>query len=125
MRLVLLILFCLSIAELRADIDPQTTIVVANDNVADGILIAKALMRKRGIPESNLITLPLPTTEEITWEQYSQTLLNPLRRQLLEMKFISGKINREKDDYGREDYIPTEDPKISWLITVYGVPSKN
>ena len=124
MRIILFILFCLVSAGLRADIDPATTIVLANDNAPDGILIAKALMRKRGIPEANLITLPLPTTEEISWEQYSQSILNPLRRQLLEKKFISGKIDKEKDQYGREDFIPTENPKISWLITVYGVPLK-
>ena len=124
MRLCLLILIGLLGVELRADLDPTTTIVLANDNAPDGILIAKALMRKRGIPEANLISLPLPTTEEISWDQYSQSILNPLRRQLLEMKFISGKMNREKDLYGREDFIPTENPKISWLITVYGVPLK-
>ena len=124
MRFCLFILICLLGVELRADINPATTIVLANDNAPDGILIAKALMRKRGIPESNLITLPLPTTEEISWDQYSQGILNPLRRQLLEMKFITGKINREKDLYGREDFIPTDSPKISWLITVYGVPLK-
>ena len=124
MRIFRLITLCLVSAGLYADIDPTTTIVLANDNAPDGILIAKALMRKRGIPESNLITLPLPTTEEISWDQYSQGILNPLRRQLLEMKFITGKINREKDLYGREDFIPTDSPKISWLITVYGVPLK-
>ena len=111
MRIFLLLTLCLLCAGLRADIDPATTIVLANDNVPDGILIAKALMRKRGIPESNLITLPLPTTEEISWDQYSQSILNPLRRQLLGMKFISGQISREKDLYGREDFIPTENPK--------------
>ena len=124
MRIFLLIILCLVSAGLYAEIDPATTIVLANDNAPDGILIAKALMRKRGIPESNLITLPLPMTEEISWDQYSQGILNPLRRQLLEMKLISGKISRERDLYGREDFIPTENPKISWLITVYGVPLK-
>lgn len=117
-------LLCFLCTGLLAAVDPRTTIVLANDNSPDGILIAKALLRKRGIPESNLITLPMPVTEEISWEQYSQSILNPLRRQLLEMKFIAGKMSLEKDNYGREDFIPTDTPKISWLITVYGVPLK-
>ena len=125
LRSVLLILFlCAFGSEVRADIDPQSTIVLANENVPDGILVAKALMRKRGIPEKNLISLPLPTDEEISWQQFSCDILNPLRRELLHSHFIEGRINPEKDARGREDFIPTGNPKITWLITVYGVPLK-
>jgi len=125
LRSVLLtILLCAFGPEVRAGIDPQSTIVLANENVPDGLLIAKALMRKRGIPEKNLISLPLPTDEEISWQQFSSDILNPLRRELLHAKFIEGRINPEKDTRGREDFIPTGNSKITWLITVYGVPLK-
>jgi uncharacterized protein (TIGR03790 family) len=124
LRSVLIILLCVFGPELGAEINPQSTVVLANENVPDGILIAKALMRKRGIPEKNLISLPMPTDEEISWQQFSDDILNPLRRELLQAHFIEGHINSEPDARGRIDFIPTGEPRLTWLITVYGVPLK-
>ena len=124
LRSVLLILLCTAYLDLRAEIDPQRTIVLANENVPDGVLVAKALMRKRGIPEKNLVSLPMPTEEEISWQQFSEAILNPLRRELIQTHFVEGSINAEKDPRGREDFVPTSEPKLEWLISVYGVPLK-
>ncbi len=124
LRLALFTLLCAIGIEVMADIDPRSTIILANENVPDGLLIAKALMRKRGIPEKNLISLPMPTDEEISWQQFSDDILNPLRRELVHSNFIEGRINSEKDARDREDFIPTGSTKITWLITVYGVPLK-
>ena len=124
LRPALFILLCVFGLELGAEINPQSTVILANENVPDGILIAKALMRKRGIPEKNLVTLPMPTDEEISWQQFSDDILNPLRRELLQAHFLEGRLNSEPDARGRTDFTPTGEPKLTWLITVYGVPLK-
>lgn len=124
LRLVLFTLLYAIGFEVRAGIDPQSTVILTNENIPDGALIAKALMRQRGIPEKNLISLPMSTDEEISWQQFSNEILNPLRRELLQAHLIEGRIHLEKDGRGREDFVPTANPKITWLITVYGVPLK-
>ncbi|NBV38955.1 MAG: hypothetical protein EBS00_05260, partial [Verrucomicrobia bacterium] len=85
---------------LRGEVNPATTIVIANQNNPEGIQIAQILLRKRNIPEENLIILPLSTEEEISWSQYSETILNPLRHLLLSRQLIAGELKAEKDEYG-------------------------
>lgn len=109
---------------LQGEINPATTIVVANQNNPEGIQIAQTFLRKRKIPEENLIILPLSTEEEISWAQYSETILNPLRHQLLSQKLISGEMTLEKDEYGREGFIKKEAPRLTWIICMMGVPLK-
>lgn len=104
--------------------NPATTIVVANARTPAGVEIAKTFMRHRQIPEANLVVLDLPTEEAITWPQYSETLLNPLRQKLVAAGWLTGQLSTSKDARGRCDYIPTALPKLGWLVLVQGVPLK-
>ncbi|NBX01664.1 TIGR03790 family protein [bacterium] len=109
---------------LLGEVNPATTIVIANQNNPEGVQIAQILLRKRNIPEENLIILPLSTEEEISWSQYSETILNPLRHLLLSRQLIAGEIKAERDEYGREGFIKTENPRVTWIICMTGVPLK-
>ena len=121
----LLLLFTLAYASSgRAEIAPATTIVVANSNTPAGVELAKTFMRYRGIPDQNLIVLDLSTEETITWSQYSDTLLNPLRSKLLAAGLLTGQYVAGKDVRGRQDYLPTAAPKLSWIVLMHGVPLK-
>jgi uncharacterized protein (TIGR03790 family) len=119
-RLLLLLLGALT--ALRAAIDPTTVVVVANARVPAGVELAREFSRHRGIPETNLIVLDLPTDETIAWPQYSATLLNPLRVKLRASGLLAGELGTETDERGRRDYVPTATPKLSWLVLVHGVP---
>jgi len=88
--LLLLILACAAAG--RAEPTPATTVVVANGKVPAGVELAKAFMRHRGIPDQNLIVLDLATEEAITWTQYSETLLNPLRAKLQAAGLLTGQL---------------------------------
>jgi uncharacterized protein (TIGR03790 family) len=68
--------------------------------------------------------LDLPTEEAIPWPQYSELLLNPLRAKLLAAGLLTGQLAAGKDARGRQEYIPTALPKLSWLVLVHGVPLK-
>jgi uncharacterized protein (TIGR03790 family) len=123
-RALLLLLVLASALNGRAESAAATTIVVANGKVPAGVELAKTFMRHRGIPEANLVVLDLPTEEAITWPQYSELLLNPLRAKLLATGLLTGQSPAGKDARGRQEYIPTALPKLSWLVLVHGVPLK-
>lgn len=120
--LLLLILACA--VDARAEDTTAATIVVANGKVPAGVALAQTFLRHRGIPETNLVVLDLPTEEAIPWKQYSETLLNPLRAKLLAAGLLTGQLSAEKDARGRQDYLPTAAPKLRWLVLVHGVPLK-
>jgi len=124
--LLLLILACAAAG--RAEPTPATTVVVANGKVPAGVELAKAFMRHRGIPGQNLIVLDLATEEAITWTQYSETLLNPLRAKLQAAGLLTGQLADAlaagPDQRGRREYLPTAAPKLGWIVLVHGVPLK-
>lgn len=121
-RLLLLLLGTLT--ALRAAIDPTTVIVVANTRVPAGVELAREFSRHRGIPETNLLVLDLPTEETITWRQYSETLLNPLRMKLHAAGLLRGELDPQTDERGRRAYVPTAAPKLTWIVLMHGVPLK-
>jgi len=127
-RALLLLLILACAAGGRAELTPATTVVVANGKVPAGVELAKAFMRHRGIPDQNLIVLDLSTEEAITWPQYSETLLNPLRARLLAAGLLagqsSGQLAAGQDARGRREYLPTAVPKLGWLVLMHGVPLK-
>jgi len=127
-RALLLLLILAAAASGRAEIAPSTTVVVANRKVPAGVELAKTFMRHRGIPDQNLILLDLSTEEAITWSQYSETLLNPLRAQLLAAGLLtgqsSGQLAAGQDARGRREYLPTAVPKLGWIVLMHGVPLK-
>lgn len=127
-RALLLLLVLASALGGRAESPAATTVVVANGKVPAGVELAKTFMRHRGIPEANLVVLDLPTEEAISWSQYSGLLLNPLRAKLLAAGLLTGQLSGQPGAgagaRGRQEYIPTALPKLSWLVLVHGVPLK-
>ena len=123
-RSLILLLILAGVSAMRAEMAPATTVVIANGQVPAGVELAKTFMRHRGIPDQNLIVLDLSTEEAITWSQYSDTLLNPLRRRLLAAGLLTGQLTADKDVRGRQDYLPTAAPKLSWIVLMHGVPLK-
>ena len=49
---------------------PNEILVVANRNVPAGLSLSKYYMKKRGIPERNLLKLPAPNKENISGQVY-------------------------------------------------------
>ena len=80
---------------------PKEILVVANKKVADSVRLSKYYMKKRGIPQDNLITLCVADKEDISREDYEKDVAIPIRR-----------------------YIKDKDPfrLIRCLVMMYGVP---
>lgn len=74
---------------------------MANENDPDSLAIARHYLEKRGIPEENLILLKTITGEVITWDDFLETMFNPLREKLFAAGWIEGSLGDGVDSEGR------------------------
>jgi len=95
------------------------TIVLASENVPEGVEVARHYMAARGIPEENLCLVRAPAQEEITRQEFDQTLWNPLRTFLAHWE---GRLDVALPD-GRVR-LALDNRRAKYLVPVYGVPIK-
>ena len=96
-------------------------VVLVNSESPDSSAIAAHYADRRGIPEANIIELPMPTDETIDVGTYVQSIHNPLLDALLEGEWISGVRASSTDPVGRER-LSVAVHSISYLVTTRGVP---
>lgn len=107
----------ISICETQAE-EPlaAATIVVFNSNVPESVELAKFYAQKRGIPRDHLVAIACSEAEEITREEYDQTIRGPLRE-----------IFRERQWWTPEKKSDTERviaSSIRFVALMKGVPLK-
>jgi uncharacterized protein (TIGR03790 family) len=97
---ILLIFICCGVC---FALEPGEILVVANNEIEASVRIARYYCQKRGVPEDNIVALPLGTSAEttISRDDYDSKLAEPLRAKLTDLKFAG---------------------KIKCLLTTYGVP---
>lgn len=78
---------------------PDEIFIVANRRIPESVALAEHYCRRRGVPKDNLITLELPTDEDIGRADYDNRLAAPLRTALQSRR-----------------------AKIRVILTLYGVP---
>ena len=81
MRLISAFLFCACGLLLAgaAENDPAVrVIVVANANDPDSLRIARHYAAARNVPVENIIALPMPLTETISWREFVLGVWQPL-----------------------------------------------
>jgi len=86
----------------RPPLQPAEIVVVANGSVGDSVPLARYYMKRRGIPEKNLIVLSLTNKEYCRREEYERQVAAPVRQ------FI---------DNGR-----SQGKHFRCILTLYGVP---
>ena len=112
-------LFALFIGAAHAD--PSQVLVLANSRLKESVELANYYMAARKIPSANLVQLSMPLDEDISWSEYSSTVLNPLRKALLEKGFLEGRLHPEKDAFGRQKYSPLFN-SAKYLVLCRGTP---
>lgn len=101
----------------------QQVYVLVNSLSKDSQAIANHYVTLRGIPESNIISLEMSSNEEISLEEYVQTIHNPLLEILLKKSLVEGIVDTRIDQWGRKK-LAVASHKIAYLVTTKDVPLK-
>lgn len=105
----------------RSEVLPGQVLVLANKESTDSMVLAFYYMKTRGIPSKNLISLPLSKDEKISWNEFSNTLWNPLLGKLLEKGWMTGEMVKNADKAGRTRLRDVTN-KIGYLVLCKDVP---
>lgn len=105
-----------------AEPDPAAHLVIlANSRQPESVALAQFYAGQRGVPEANIVALPLPGEETVTWRQFIAEVWQPLQDELYRRGWIEGTASTLLDRYGRKRYAFTNH-RLSYLVTCRGVP---
>jgi uncharacterized protein (TIGR03790 family) len=119
---VLLIVFAGSARAAEENLAARV-IVLANRDDPDSLRIARHYAEVRGVPAANIIALPLPVAESITWREFVATLWQPLLDELVRARWIDAIPMALTDAVGRQKFAP-HGHRIAALVVCRGVPLK-
>lgn len=108
-------------------------IVVANSDDPESLDVAAHYMRARGVPAENLVALPMPRKETVSWREFGERVFSPLRREFAARGWIDGFVPEgvPADKFFRaplafpQDFDPEKSrnaEKISYVVLCRGVP---
>jgi uncharacterized protein (TIGR03790 family) len=109
----------LAVPVFAANPEAARTIVLASETVPAGVNVARHYMAARGIPDTNLCLVRAPASEEISREEFDQTIWQPLRAFLLKWE---GRLDAALPDGTVR--LQLENRRAKYLVPVYGVPIK-
>ncbi len=106
---------------LRAEGPEAHLVILANSRQPESVALAHFYAGSRGVPPANIIALPLPEEESITWRQFIDQVWQPLQDELYARGWLEGLASTLLDRYGRKRYAFTGH-QLSYLVTCRGVP---
>ena len=106
---------------LKADELAARVVVLANSRDPDSVRLAEFYAEQRGVPRTNLVALPMPETEGITWREFIDQVYQPVQDELFRRGWIEGTVSSLRDWLGRKRYAFTGH-RVSYLVVCRGVP---
>jgi uncharacterized protein (TIGR03790 family) len=104
------------------DASPAARILLlANSADAESVRLARYYMEKRHVPAANLIALPMPAGETITWRQFIDSIDQPAQDELIKRGWIQAIETSLTDKMGRRKYA-ISGHRIAYLVVCRGVP---
>jgi uncharacterized protein (TIGR03790 family) len=101
-------------------LSPSDIIILANSNARESVDLAKYYAGKRAIPEKNIIALPMPADETITYGMYVMYIYNPLHKWLVDNRFLAETLP-STDAFGRiHGHVVSN--SIGYIVICQGVP---
>lgn len=98
-------------------------VLLANSADPDSLRVARHYAEARGVPAANIVALPLPLSETISWREFVVTLWQPLLAQLVRERWIDAIAMEAVDPVGRRKYA-VDSHRIAALVACRGVPLK-
>lgn len=96
-------------------------IILANSRSPESVRLAGFYAEKRAVPAANIIALPLPEAESITWREFIDQVWQPVQDELHRRGWIEGTGSHLLDRLGRRRFVFSEN-RISYLVVCRGVP---
>ena len=96
-------------------------VILANSREPESVSLAEFYAEKRGVPRANIIALPLPEAESITWREFIDQIYTPLQDELYRRGWLEGTATSLLDKLGRKRY-GFSGHHLSYLVLCRGVP---
>lgn len=126
LRLVLLLLLAGGHVSAQS-YDPATSgregvVLIANQNIPQGVELARYYARLRGVPEDRILMLDLPVEESLSRGDYERRLRDPLLALLREKK-LAEQVRRDPAHVAEHDSgWTTVQCRLRYFVVFYGVP---
>jgi len=101
--------------------EAERVVMVANASVSDSRELAEYYASARGIPLENIVALPMPTAETVSWPDFVSGIFNPLFAELVQRGWIEATPTQGIDPFGRRRTMVLGH-RISYLVLMRGVP---
>lgn len=118
---LLLVALLSGCAGARAEDLADRVVIVVNERDAESVEIGRYYADQRGIPRENIVRIDAPAAETISRQEYLDTVLNSLERQLIELGWIEGMFSALKDAEGRSRSA-IGGHRLAYLVLCRGVP---
>ncbi|MBX3736639.1 MAG: TIGR03790 family protein [Candidatus Didemnitutus sp.] len=121
LRTLGLLVLLATVAHAAADDLAARTVVLVNARQPESVALGEFYAAKRGIPAANLIALPMPAEETITWRTFVDFIWQPLQDELLRRNWLEGYLSEKLDALGRRRAALTGH-KLAYLVLCRGTP---
>jgi uncharacterized protein (TIGR03790 family) len=101
--------------------EAQRVVIFANAALPESVDLARHYAEKRGVPEANILALPMPAEETVTWRQFVDQVWQPAQDQLVRRGWIDAAPSDLLDAAGRRR-ATMHGHQISYLVVCRGVP---
>lgn len=120
-RVVWLLLALVAVARAAPDDLAARTVILVNSRQPESVALGRFYAAQRGIPPTNLVALPLPAEETITWRTFVDSVWQPLQDELLRRGWLEGFLSEQLDPLGRRRSGITGH-KLAYLVLCRGTP---
>ena len=79
-------------------------VILANSRDAESVALAEFYAGQRDVPRANIIALPLPAEESITWRVFIDQVYQPVQDELYRRGWLEGTASSLLDQLGRKRY---------------------
>lgn len=99
----------------------QRTVILANAAQPESVELARHYADKRGVPAVNIVALPMPAEESVTWRQFVDEVWQPVQDELVRRGWIDATQTSLLDPVGRRR-VAVQGHRIAYLVVCRGVP---
>lgn len=97
------------------------TVVLVNARQPESVELGEFYAAQRAIPVGNIISLPMPVGDSITWREFVDEVWQPLQDELHRRQWLEGSLSDQLDALGRRKTALTGH-RIAFLVTCRGTP---